>query len=100
MYRANELSSNMENQILKSNCTNTKTNRSQAVQLKSTTVLMTALYILRRGSKFLMYNSEPISEPCGPNAALLPADDRAALCFSLQERGGRKKGFSVRRRGS
>lgn len=37
-----------------------------------------------------MYNREHISEPCGPNAALLPADDRAAPCFSLQDRGDRK----------
>lgn len=37
-----------------------------------------------------MYNREPIGEPCGPNAALLPADDRTFLCFSLQQRGDRK----------
>lgn len=33
-----------------------------------------------------MYNREPISEPCGPNAALLAADDRADICFSLKDR--------------
>lgn len=42
------------------------------------------------GSKVWMYNREPISGPCGPNAALLPADDRAALCFSFQGRRDRK----------
>lgn len=48
------------------------------------------LYMCWCGSKVWMYNREPISGPCGPNAALLPADDRAALCFSFQGRRDRK----------
>ena len=42
-----------------------------------------------------MYNREPISGPCGSNAALLPADDRVALCFSFQGKRDRKMGFSL-----
>lgn len=52
----------------------------------SETTRMIALYICCVDQRFECTTMGP----CGPNAVLLRADDRAALCFSLRHRGDTK----------